>query len=298
MRSIRGILFRYISVVWVVGLSSVAGVTFFLSKKALEQFAQDDYEHLIHSVGHQVETSFQEQLLALDKIAELPGFQPFEPAKAAALAENFLQYDNIFSTIHAYYADGRLAFAKKRALFPPYNIEPNFNQKYDKEYIQLAKRVLQNNERAASTAFVTSLGEIYQTYLVPIRDPKRPHAQPIGLVSGAVFPKVKGLNKWIEGLKLGEDNFILVTDPKGQIVVESGKIDPALRPILSDHVAGFLKDAYPGGAYNGAAGSPPTVKARVRSGIPYLLVAEAVPSLNLLIVLGASTARIEERVSS
>ncbi|MGE0615528.1 MAG: hypothetical protein AB7P04_07795, partial [Bacteriovoracia bacterium] len=38
--------------------------------------------------------------------------------------------------------------------------------------------------------------------------------------------------------------------------------------------------------------------ARVRGGIPYLLVAEAVPSLNLLIVLGASTARIEERVSS
>ena len=252
MRSIHGTLFRYIALVWLLGLVIVTGAAYVVGKRSLEQFSRDDYQSLIASVAHHIETSFQEELQALDQVAGMSAFQPFDRPAARTTVAAFLGFDNIFSTIHVYEPDGTLAFAEKRPSVTAYQIEGNFHNKADADYVRRAEQVLATGKPLASPTYYTSSGELYQTYLVPIIN----DGKAVGLLSGGVFPDLSGLEKWIEGLKLGDDNFLEITDSSGRVVAHSGR--PA-------HT--------------------------------YETYSATIPSLNFVVKLGASTARLEARLS-
>ncbi len=251
MKSIRGILFRYISLVWLLGLVIVTGAAYLVGKNSLEQFSRDDYENLSQSVAHHVETSFQEQLHSLDQIAEMSGFRPFDRDQARATVVAFLSFENIFSTIHVYEPDGALSFAERRPSVTDYQIEPNFHQKTDADYVRLAEAVLASQRPKASATYFTSSGELYQTYLVPIVN----DGKTVGLLSGGVFPNLRGLETWIDGLKLGDDNFLEIADSRGRVVARTGRPSES----FESHVA-------------------------------------IIPSLNLVVTLGAGRARLEGRL--
>ena len=251
MKSIRGILFRYIAVVWFVGLVIVTGAAYVVGKNSLEQFSRADYENLIRSVSHHVEASLQEQLQSLDQIAKMPALQPFDPPTARATVVAFLGFDNIFSTIHVYQPDGSLLFAEKRPSVPAYKISNNFHQGLNKDYERLAETVLQTQRPMASRTNFTSSGQLYQTYVVPIIN----DGKTVGLLSGGVFPNVRGLEKWIEGLKLGDDNFLEITDSQGRTIARTGRTPESFETYSA-----------------------------------------TIPSLNLVVTLGAGTARLEARL--
>ena len=292
VRSIRSIIFFRFFLVVALFFGVVSGVAYFVTKKTIRQFAISDNSIALSSVINNIRSNYTTQLAALDRIAWMSGFFPYEPARADIVLREFLEFQNVFTTVHFYRKDGKLLIAKKRDRMPEYNLEQNFYNKNNPEYIALAERVIREKRPITSQTFFTSRGDLYQTYLVPVfSDAQKTNV--LGILSGGVFPRVQRIDSLVEGLRLNDKNFILVSDSRGRPIASSGLEENDVGRYLREPVDRAVENFY-----GRLAGPPdrPLVEegASVRS-LPFFLITLPLPELKLFVTLGVDTSLLRRK---
>ncbi len=222
MRSIQNLIFIRLFSIILIFFGVVSGFTYVLTSEAIKQFAISDASTSLSFIVNNIEGNYKSELIAIDQIASLDGFVPFDEKIAQGVVKEFLQLPNIFTTVYFYKVNGDLVFAEKRFSPDPTTYKPksNFYQK-DAQFVALARKVIAERRSVSSDALFSRSGELYQTYLTPVFD-DREKQHVMGILSGGVFPRLKKIEYLLRGLKLGEDNFILLTDSQGNFITSDG----------------------------------------------------------------------------
>ncbi|MCA9800724.1 MAG: HAMP domain-containing protein [Cyanobacteria bacterium HKST-UBA02] len=220
MRSIQSIIFIRLFAVVIIFFGVVAGVAYVLTREATTQFVVSDATTSLSFIINNVRTNYESDLTALDEISCMEGLLPFDEPVARSVVNKFLRFPNIFGTVHLYRADGELVFAKRRANMGSYVYKQNFHEK-DPDFISQAEKVIREKRPAASDVIFSPKGTLYQTYITPVfSDEKKEHV--FGILSGGVFPRLQRIDHLLYGLKLGDENFILITDSHGHFITSDG----------------------------------------------------------------------------
>jgi HAMP domain-containing protein len=220
MRSIQSIIFIRLFAIVIIFFGVVSGVAYYLTNEAIRQFAINDGSTSLSFIINNVKANYESDLADLDQMADMKGFLPFDEAVARQVMKRFLEFPNIFSTVHMYKADGTLLFAERRVTMGPYRLRPNFHLK-EPEFVALAEKVIQSKQPMASEVFFSSKGTLYQTYITPVFADEA-KTQVFGILSGGVFPRLHRIDYLLRGLKLGQDNFILISDSNGRFITSDG----------------------------------------------------------------------------
>ncbi len=220
MRSIQSIIFIRLFVVIIIFFGVVSAVAYYLTNEAMRQFVVSDSTTSLTFVINNVKNNYGTDLKTLDELTVMKGFLPFEEKTAHETLKKFLEFPNIYNTVHMYRADGELLFAERRSTMGPYSPKHNFRLK-NKHFIQLADKVIAEKKSIASEVFFSPNGTLYQTYVSPVfSDAKKEHV--FGILSGAVFPRLQSIEHLLHGLQLGQENFILITDSSGHYLTSDG----------------------------------------------------------------------------
>lgn len=335
MRSIQSLIFIRLFAIIVIFFVVVSGSAYFLTAEAIKQFAVSDASTSLSFVVNNIETNYKSELKAIDQIANLHGFVPFEESTARSIVKDFLELPNIFTTVHLYKADGELVIAERRSSLgngKPYKPRPNFNLK-EPEFIALARKVIDEKHPVSSDTFFTWQGILYQTYITPVfTDRSKEHV--FGILSGGVFPRLHKIEKLLQGLKLGKDNFILITDSAGHFITGDGITEDEAESSIKKHTeratkfffgehatptapdpSGITQGQSSGnvqGQSSGNAQGPATsqgtpappvnnptqvfVDQRVSKGpMSFIVVSLPIPELRLIVTLGSSTSPIDQK---
>ncbi|MBI4861066.1 MAG: methyl-accepting chemotaxis protein [Candidatus Riflebacteria bacterium] len=291
MRSIRTLVFTGLFASVLGFFVAAAAVVAFVVDRTIHDSILDESSTLVSFVAFNIKSTYLEQLKAAERLAAMRGFSPFEQASAQRTVEEFLQFDNIFGTVHVYRSDGRLLFARRRASVAPYVVEPSFRSKPDPEYIQRADRVLAGRVPLATRTFSTSAGELYQTYLVPIADPEKP-GRVFGILSGGVFPLLKRLDPLLTGLNLGAGNCIVVCDARGNVLGRGGISPGESVAGLADHLRAATSRFFAGVP---RAGQEPVFVEDAIAGRSHVFLSVPVKELEIVVTLGLAAATITAR---
>ena len=219
MRSIRTILFSWFSI-FMVGLFLVTGgVLYSVTQRLLTQFFIEDNSQALGFIVQNVRAHYAKSLQALDKLSNLEGFSPFNPSRANENVRHFLENDNLFGRVELYSTDGTLLVEHVRDSDNAYKVKGNLFKEWDKRFVDTAKHVVEAGKPFATPTFRHSNGQIHQSYMVPVFD--RAH-HVTGLLVGAVYYDESRFRSFMEGLKLGEHNFLLMTDVEGDLLAQDG----------------------------------------------------------------------------
>lgn len=312
----------------------VSSSAYFLTAEAIKQFAVSDASTSLSFVVNNIETNYKSELKAIDQIAILHGFVPFDEGTARSIVKDFLELPNIFTTVHLYKADGELVIAERRNSLgngKPYTPRPNFNLK-EPEFIALAREVIDKKHPVSSDTFFTWQGILYQTYITPVfTDRTRQHV--FGILSGGVFPRLHKIEKLLQGLKLGEDNFILITDSAGRFITGDGITEDEAESSIKNYTERATKfffgnddvetakasaeeptttgttaataTAAPDATIVNSQDMPASpvnnathvfVDQRVSKGkLSFIVVSLPIPELRLIVTLGSSTSEIDQK---
>lgn len=297
MHSIRALVFSRLILVLAVFFGLVGGLAFFLTRTILAQFFLEDHARAVGFVTRNIRSNFQADLAALDGLARMDGLTPFDSPKGARLLEQFLSFENVFGSVQVYRADGKLLLDHRRDSIRPYRAEENFRRKRDRGFIETANLVLATGKSATTQTLRRTRGDLYQAYLVPLVRPAKAGRTPevIGLLSGAIFYGEGKLDYLVKGLRLERDNFVLLTDTRGNILAHDGVGDPNHPRLLAPEIQQATEHLFDGGA---SAGRAPlyTVTLPLAKGSRYTVFAGAIEDLKLTLTMGASweTVRYKE----
>lgn len=298
MRSIRSIVFLNLFWIVLVFFAVVSGVSYYLTNETIKEFAVADDKTALNFVISNIRSNYNHELQYLDTLANIDGFLPFRKVAAEDMVNRFLLYDNLFGSIHMYARDGNLIFAHKRSSLPAYKIETNFYEKPEAEFIAQAEQVIKEKRPAASDTFFTSSGDIYQTYITPVFSDKE-HKNIFGLLSGGVFPRRQKIDHLLAGLKLAEDNFILITDSHGRLMGSDGVAEPdvggALKPYVDEAIKAFYQNNE-SKIQPAKTASSPLVHYKIRVGrTRFILMSMPIPELKLIVTVGQGLGLIEQK---
>jgi hypothetical protein len=242
LRSIQSLIFIRLFAIILIFFAVVSGFAYVLTAEAIQQFVVSDASTSLSFIVNNITANYKSELTALDQIASIHGFLPFEAENAHTIVKEFLELPNIFTTIHMYKVDGELLFAERRSSEGPYKPKPNFNLK-EPEFIALVHKVIDEKRSLASPAFFTWKGELYQTYITPVfEDHQKQHV--LGILSGGVFPHLKRIDYLLQGLKLAQNNFILITDSQGHFITSDGITEQDSRAFIKVHTDRATKQFY------------------------------------------------------
>ncbi|MGD9680346.1 MAG: HAMP domain-containing protein [Candidatus Obscuribacterales bacterium] len=314
MRSIQSIIFIRLFAVVIIFFGVVAGVAYVLTREATTQFVVSDATTSLSFIINNVRTNYESDLTALDEISCMEGFLPFDEPVARSVVNKFLRFPNIFATVHLYRADGELVFAKRRANMGSYVYKQNFHEK-DPDFISQAEKVIREKRPAASDVIFSPKGTLYQTYITPVfSDEKKEHV--FGILSGGVFPRLQRIDHLLYGLKLGDENFILITDSHGHFITSDG-ISEAESASIKAHTDLASRRYFGAGASTGSekeqthspgqtqgpapsrppehsSGQPPLINNSLTVGNGnYIVISMPIDELKLVMTFGVNTHRIE-----
>lgn len=260
-------------------------------KQSINQFVVSDASTSLSFIINNVKTNYEYNLMALDEIASMEGFLPFDAKTARTVVRDFLEFPNIFNTVHMYRSDGTLLFAERRSSMGPYNPKPNFNLK-DPEFIALAKRVIEEKHSRASDVLVSSSGTLYQTYVTPVfSDRERKHV--FGILSGGIFPRLQRLDYLLHGLQLGQDNFILITDSNGHFLTSDGISDKDATTYIQKYTDQAVERFY---GKTAGQSNRTLINYRIPMGkVSYIVMSLPIQELKLIVTLGVNTQRIDAK---
>lgn len=316
MRSIQSIIFIRLFAVVIIFFGVVAGVAYVLTREATTQFVISDATTSLSFIINNVRTNYESDLTALDEISCMEGLLPFDEPVARSVINKFLRFPNIFGTVHLYRADGELVFAKRRSNMGSYGYKQNFHEK-DPDFISQAEKVIREKRPAASDVIFSPKGTLYQTYITPVfSDEKKEHV--FGILSGGVFPRLQRIDHLLYGLKLGDENFILITDSHGHFITSDG-ITEEESASIKDHTDLASQRYFGAGAGTGGAsgqspahssgqpprravgqppgragGQPPLINNSLTVGDGnYIVISMPINELKLVMTFGVNTHRIE-----
>ncbi len=293
MRSIQSLIFVRLFFINIIFFAVVSVTAYFLTSETIKQFAVTDASTSLLFIVDNIEGNYKSELNALDEIATGQGFLPFDQGAAQAIVKEFLELPNIFTTVHLYRTDGQLLFAERRLSYDssPYKPKTNFNAK-EARFIELAKKVIEEKKSVNSEAFFTWAGVPYQTYITPVfDDAKKTHVS--GILSGGVFPRRKKIEYLLQGLKLSNDNFILLTDSQGNYITSDGVSEKDAASTLKEHAKEAADHFFK------QAGADPD-KVFVKHGLvlgssSFYVMSLPISNLNLVVTLGFNTRPIDQK---
>src|SRR4051812_1117161 len=105
MQSIRFIIYSRLILVVMAYFGLMAGVGYWVVGGVIRQFAVDDSRTALISIVNNIRSNYLSRLRELDDVAKLPGFHPYDEAKAARIIDQFLGFNGVFRTVHVYMAD-------------------------------------------------------------------------------------------------------------------------------------------------------------------------------------------------
>ena len=289
MRSIRSIIFVRLFAINIIFFAVVSGVAYLLTSEAIKQFVVDDAVTSLSFVINNIKSNYESELTALNQIANLPGLSPYDKTQSQHIIQEFLELPNMFNTVHMYQADGTLLVAERRGIKAVYKASPNFHEK-DPAFIALAERVIREKQSTASEVFVSPNGHVYQTFLTPVfLDAK--NNQVFGILSGGVFPRLQKIDYLLHGLKLGKNNFILITDSKGHLISSDGISEKEVGTSVRSQTDQAAKRFF------GQDGSRNAfINSKIKVGrFSYILISLPADPLKLIVTLGVSTQGIETK---
>ena len=263
-----------------------------MTTDSIRQFVISDASTSLSFITSNIEANYKSDLTALDQIASIEGFLPFDQTVARGVVKEFLEFPNVFATVHMYSKEGPLLFAEKRNAtgVGSYTPKSDFHQK-DAAFVSMAEQVIEQKQPRASETLFTNSGTIYQTYITPVyQDKQKQHV--FGILSGGVFPHWQKIDYLLEGLRLGQDNFILITDSRGHLIASDGiTVKDAVSSVQShaDRAAQyfFVKFANPLQVF---------VSESVHVGrSAFIVMSLPIPDLKLLVTLGVNTQRIDQK---
>lgn len=237
MRSIRTILFTWFAIMMVGLFAVTGGVLFSVTQKLLTQFFIEDNSQALGFIAQNIRANYASNLRALDKLATLEGLKGVQASKASEAIQNFLESDNLFGRVELYGANGDLLVQRLRDHQSLYKPKDNLFKEWDRRFVDTAKQVFDTGKAAATPTFRHSNGQIHQSYMVPVFQGSRVAA----LLVGAVYYDQHQFGHFMEGLKLGHENFLMLTDVEGDLLAqdglgsESSEIDlrnSALQPLI------------------------------------------------------------------
>lgn len=220
MRSIRTILFSWFSIV-IVGLFLATGaVLYSVTERLLAQFFIEDNSQALGFIAQNIRAHYAANLRALDKLAAREGFSPLNLSSVSNHIGHFLENDNFFGRVELYSPRGELLSAHDRQSSSSREASrENLFKKWDRGFVETVGHVLQTGKPLATPSFRRSNGEVYQSYIVPIFGLRRVVT---GLLVGAVYYDEHQFRYFMEGLKLGDRNFLLLTDAEGNLLAQDG----------------------------------------------------------------------------
>lgn len=295
MKSIRSIVFFSLFILISTFFLILTGVSYFLIQNVIPQFVVEDSSTSLTYIVENIRENYYGQLSGLDTIANAPAFTDYSRRDAEQLAKNFLHFGNTFQTVHAYKNTGELLFATKRQDFPDYQPEKSFYMHRDSFFVELAKRVIETRKAETSQVLYTShKHRPYQVYVVPILS-KTKDGPISGILSGAVFLPLPRFDALINGLALSRNNFLIVSDINGKVIMSNGLEESSENPFLKRHLEhsfDHLEDAKINGAKEELVEHHgPDFN------FPFILVSQKFREADLLVTLGVNTAAIELRKS-
>lgn len=293
VRSIQSLVFIRLFSIIIIFFAVVAGFTYFVTAEAIKQFALSDAATSLTFIVNNIEGNYKSELLAIDQIADMNGFIPFDEDTARDIIKEFLELPNIFTTVHMYKADGTLVFAERRKSFSasPYHPKSNFNQK-DAAFVKLAHKVIEDKHPYSSEAFFTWSGALYQTYVTPIFK-SREKKEVMGVLSGGVFPRLKKIEYLLQGLKLGNENFILITDSRGNFITGDGISEKEAGSVLKKHTEGALNRFFLD--VEETSKKPFVTQRQKVADASFVVMSLPIPELKLLVTLGFNTQPIDQK---
>jgi hypothetical protein len=171
-------------------------------------------------------------------------------------------------------------------------VKRNLFQEWDSVFVGIAKRVMDTGLPLVTPTYRESKGTIHQSYMVPVLDSRDPHLVK-GVITGAVYYHEPRFRNFMEGLKLGAENFLLLTDVEGNVLARDG-LDPSaaetdslissLQPQIQQASSAFYRT-------EGNRKPDEVWLERVyfkKDQAGYFLMALPVKPFNLLLTLGAS----------
>jgi len=291
MRSIRSIIFVRLLAINIIFFAVVSGVACLLTSEAIKQFVVADAVTSLSFVINNIKSNYESELTALNQIANMPGLLPYDKNQAQHIIQEFLELPNIFNTVHLYQADGKLLVAERRGIKAAYTASPDFHQK-DPAFIALAERVLQEKQPMASEVFVSPNGNLYQTFLTPVFSEKdKNHA--FGILSGGVFPRLQKIDYLLRGLKLGKDNFILITDSKGHLISSDGISEKEAETSVHSQTDQAAKRFF---GQNKSPSNDAVINYRIKvDQFSFILISLPADPLKLVVTLGVNMQGIESK---
>jgi methyl-accepting chemotaxis protein len=278
-------------VVIIIFFGVVSAVAYYLTNEAMRQFVISDSTTSLSFIINNVKANYGADLKTLDELSVMHGFLPFEQSEAQETLKDFLAFPNIYNTVHMYRADGELVFAERRSTMGPYTPKHNFRQK-NKQFIELADRVIKEKKSHASEVFYSPNGTLYQTYVTPVFVDKEKR-QIYGVLSGAVFPRLQSIEHLLHGLQLGQDNFILITDSNGRFLTSDGINEKDATSSIQEHT-----DHATQRFFSKTEKVDPTAFVDYHEDLgpnQYIVISLPIDELKLVVTLGVNTHRIDAK---
>ncbi|MEW6056493.1 MAG: cache and HAMP domain-containing protein [Bdellovibrionota bacterium] len=233
MRSIRSVIFSQFFVLVLTFAAAVCLIAYVYLKNAVTQIVISNNEKALDYIVDNIGEAYRVQLSHLEKLARLHGISPYDRKTAVKIIRDFLALETVYGTIHFYGRNGDLLIAEQREGFPVYHSDKNFNQRPDSNFRLMAQRVFAGGKPEFSSTLFTRINTHYYTFVVPVFSAHGSKPAVTGVLSGGIFPSVHSFDKFLNGLILSTNNFIVISDADGHVIssnnISNREINPQLR---------------------------------------------------------------------
>lgn len=281
MGSIRYYIFtRFFSLIILQVFVIFGLVWFYLGQEYFQDIINTNYRQL-KSVSQSIQYFYTHQADELTRLGKKNGFSPYNRDKAQQLINAYIQTRELISSVHYYNKKGQLEFVstldKLEKYDPSKNIKDHASQILKKSF----NKILIDKKRYFSPPIYTKSGSFYHVGMIPIFANGTFH----GVLSFAFFPHINPFNQSLEGLVADSQNFLSITDEKGNIVAKQNIRTKHLAPVLVEYIKN--RGVNPTTPFKYAKKSLEQLKYKIGDET-YYIISRRVKKLPFFIVLGVN----------
>jgi hypothetical protein len=172
------------------------------------------------------DTQIEESL----RLTQGSGFVPFQKQKAIENVAQFIKIKGTVSTAHYYKADGKLEFYVTMENLTDYKPESSVDKHRDENFKIAFNKAVTTKLPVVSDPLFTHKHFFYHALLIPVFEKNKLQ----GILSLAIFPKIRAFNHILNGLALSSDNFLILADIKGNIVAANNVTQKETGPLVTE----------------------------------------------------------------
>lgn len=193
--------------------------------RILERWVIDSNQHLAMAVKRHIEEALDRGMAGAVSVSRRLHASAADPAERKRILESFLEFGELYSNGYLFDASGKLTLAVYRSDVRGSTQIGDDYHRYTGPFPAVADRVMATGQPAFTPLFLSASGRPQLTYVIPIGNAG---SQPEGVLSLALYAVSERVNGWIEGLAPARQGYVVVLDPTGKIVAESGEAPPTM----------------------------------------------------------------------